>query len=64
MGKYQQNLRAKVVKEAQTKLSVHREKGTDTSMSVFEVAQLMDKIRWSKSHQEEEHSIFFAVSMN
>lgn len=53
-----------MVKEAQLKLSVHREKGTGTSMSVFEVAQLMDKIRWSKSHQEEEHSIFFAVSMN
>ncbi|MBM3163997.1 MAG: hypothetical protein FJZ80_00925 [Bacteroidetes bacterium] len=64
MGKHQQNLRVKIAKEAQLKLSVHRARGTGSSMSVFEVAKLMDKIRWSKAHPEAENSIFFSLSMN
>lgn len=64
MGKYQHDLRVKIAKEAQLKLSVHREQGTKTSMSVFEAAQLHDKIRWTNEISGNDHSIFFAVNMN
>jgi len=64
MGKYQHDLRAKIAKEAKLKLSAHREKGTNTSMSVFEVAELLDRIRTTKTNESFDNSIFFSVSMN
>jgi len=45
MAQYQQSLRSKVVREAKLKLSVHREQGTKSTMSIFEVANLMDQIK-------------------
>jgi hypothetical protein len=64
MAQYQQSLRSKVVREAKLKLSVHREQGTKSTMSIFEVANLMDQIKKDHEATEMEQTIFFSMSMN
>lgn len=64
MAQYQQSLRSKVVREAKLKLSVHREQGTKSTMSIFEVANLMDQIKKDNEANEMEQTIFFSMSMN
>jgi hypothetical protein len=64
MAQYQQSLRSKVVREAKLKLSVHREQGTKSTMSIFEVANLMDQIKKDNEASEMEQTIFFAMSLN
>lgn len=64
MAQYQQSLRSKVVREAKLKLSVHREQGTKSTMSIFEVAALMDQIKKNNEATEMEQAIFFSMSMN
>lgn len=64
MAQYQQSLRSKVVREAKLKLSVHREQGTKSTMSIFEVAALMDQIKKNNEATEMEQTIFFSMSMN
>jgi hypothetical protein len=64
MAQYQQSLRSKVVREAKLKLSVHREQGVKSNMSIYEVAELMDKIRMGSEAEEKEQSIFFSVNLN
>jgi hypothetical protein len=64
MAQYQQSLRSKVVREAKLKLSVHREQGTKSTMSIFEVANLMDQIKKDNEANEMEQAIFFSMSMN
>ena len=64
MAQYQQSLRSKVVREAKLKLSVHREQGTKSTLSIFEVANLMDQIKKENEASEKEQSIFFAMSLN
>lgn len=64
MAQYQQSLRSKVVREAKLKLSVHREQGVKSNMSIYEVAELMDKIRKGSEAEEKEQSIFFSVNLN
>ena len=64
MAQYQQSLRSKVVHEAKLKLSVHREQGTKSTMSIFEVANLMDQIKKDNEATEMEQTIFFSMSMN
>ncbi|MCF8220422.1 MAG: hypothetical protein K9I97_02965 [Cryomorphaceae bacterium] len=64
MAQYQQSLRSKVVREAKLKLSVHREQGTKSTMSIFEVAALMDQIKKDNQATEMEQAIFFSMSMN
>jgi hypothetical protein len=64
MAQYQQSLRSKVVREAKLKLSVHREQGTKSTMSIFEVANLMDQIKKDNEATEMEQTIFFSMSMN
>ena len=64
MAQYQQSLRSKVVREAKLKLSVHREQGTKSTMSIFEVAALMDQIKKDNEASEMEQAIFFSMSMN
>jgi hypothetical protein len=64
MAQYQQSLRSKVVREAKLKLSVHREQGTKSTMSIFEVANLMDQIKKDNQATEMEQTIFFSMSMN
>jgi hypothetical protein len=46
------------------KLSVHREQGTKSTMSIFEVANLMDQIKKENEASEMEQTIFFSMSMN
>lgn len=64
MAQYQQSLRSKAVREAKLKLSVHREQGTKSTMSIFEVANLMDQIKKDNQATEMEQAIFFSMSMN
>ena len=64
MAQYQQSLRSKAVREAKLKLSVHREQGTKSTMSIFEVAVLMDQIKKDNEATEMEQAIFFSMSMN
>ena len=64
MAQYQQSLRSKVVREAKLKLSVHREQGTKSTMSIFEVANLMDQIKKDNGASEMEQAIFFSMCMN
>ena len=64
MAQYQQSLRSKVVREAKLKLSVHREQGTKSTMSIFEVANLMDQIKKDNEASEMGQAIFFSMSMN
>ncbi len=64
MAQYQQSLRSKVVREAKLKLSVHREQGTKSTMSIFEVANLMDQIKKDNEASEMEQAIFFSMCMN
>lgn len=64
MAQYQQSLRSKAVREAKLKLSVHREQGTKSTMSIFEVAALMDQIKKDNEATEMEQAIFFSMSMN
>jgi hypothetical protein len=64
MAQYQQSLRSKVVREAKLKLSVHREQGTKSTMSIFEVANLMDQIKKDNGASEMEQTIFFSMCMN
>jgi hypothetical protein len=64
MAQYQQSLRSKVVREAKLKLSVHRKQGTKSTMSIFEVAALMDQIKKDNQATEMEQAIFFSMSMN
>lgn len=64
MAQYQQSLRSKAVREAKLKLSVHREQGTKSTMSIFEVAALMDQIKKDNEASEMEQAIFFSMSMN
>jgi hypothetical protein len=64
MAQYQQSLRSKVVREAKLKLSVHREQGTKSTMSIFEVANLMDQIKKENEASEMEQTIFFSMSLN
>jgi hypothetical protein len=64
MAQYQQSLRSKVVREAKLKLSVHREQGTKSTMSIFEVANVMDQIKKDNEASEMEQTIFFSMSLN
>ena len=64
MAQYQQSLRSKVVREAKLKLSVHREQGNKSTMSIFEVANLMDQIKKNSEANEMEQTIFFSMSLN
>ena len=46
MTAYIQTLRNKSIQSAQSKLSKHRELGTKTNLNVFEVAELMDTLKF------------------
>lgn len=64
MTNYQKSLRSKVARDAKLKLSVHREKGIRSQMTIFEVAELMDQINRCNRADEKEQSIFFSMSLN
>jgi len=64
MTTYMQSLRTKTIHQAQLKLSKHRELGELSNLNVFEVADLLDKIKKANTSEVEENSIFFSVNMN
>lgn len=50
---------------AKSKLKLHQERGVNSSLSIFEVAQLMDFIRTYENHTENnKHTIFFSFLDN
>ena len=64
MSAYIQNLRNKSIQSAQSKLSKHRELGTKTNLNVFEVAELMDTLKFSNFQEETKASVFFSLNLN
>lgn len=64
MTAYIQTLRNKSIQNAQSKLSKHRELGTKTNLNVFEVAELMDTLKFSSSNDDNRASVFFSINMN
>jgi hypothetical protein len=64
MTTYIQTLRNKSIRQTQMKLSKHRELGNKSTMSIFEVANLMDKLKSFDTLEASSGSIFFDVSLN
>lgn len=57
------NIMANKVKTAQFKLKQHRSLGAKSSLSVYEVARLMDTIKRGAQNDQVEHSsIFFGLN--
>jgi hypothetical protein len=53
-----QSLRTKSISHANLKLSKHRELGTDSPMNVFEVAELLDSIKFAEYKIQDELNSF------
>jgi hypothetical protein len=64
MTTYIQKLRNKTVRQAEMKLSKHREMGIKSPFNVFEVAELMDTLKNAEFPNEQTETIFFSVNMN
>jgi hypothetical protein len=64
MTTYIQKLRNKSVRNAEMKLTRHRELGTNSPYNVFEVAELYDTIKNADSGNNQAETIFFSVNMN
>jgi hypothetical protein len=64
MTAYIQTLRNKSIQSAQNKLSKHRELGTKTTLNVFEVAELMDTLKFSNFQEESKASVFYSIILN
>lgn len=57
------NIMANKVKNAQFKLNQHRSLGAKSSLSIYEVARLMDTIkRGAQNDQVERSGIFFGLN--
>ncbi len=53
------------VKTAKYKLTMHRQKGTKSELSIFQVAELLDAIkRAEESKETHANSIFHSISLN
>lgn len=51
------------IKQAKFKLSQHKIQGTNSSLSIFEVAKLMDTVkRGEERDNSKEQSIFFSLN--
>jgi hypothetical protein len=61
---YLNSLRNKVTRNAALKLSKHRELGTKSNLSVFEVAALMDKLKNAQTMEDNRNTVFFSAAMN
>ena len=64
MTTYMQSLRTKTIHQAKIKLSKHRDLGERSSLNIFQVADLMDRIHNASKKVEDTNSVFFSVSMN
>ena len=61
---YMNSLISNVARNAQLKLSKHRELGVKSNLSVFEVAALMDKLKNAERMEDHKNSVFFSAVMN
>jgi hypothetical protein len=60
-----QNLNRSTLGNAKSKLSQHRSMGSQSNLSIFEVAQLMDIVKFgSESDKNQMPSLFFSVGLN
>jgi hypothetical protein len=64
MTAYIQTLRNKSIQSAQNKLSKHREMGTKTNLNVYEVAELMDTLKFSNFQEDSKTSVFYSIILN
>ncbi|MCX6191905.1 MAG: hypothetical protein NT109_06455 [Flavobacteriia bacterium] len=64
MTVYTESLRKKSLHQAKLKLSKHRELGEKSTLDIFQVADLLDKISHNGKELEHDNSIFFSVGMN
>ena len=54
-----------IVKRAEYKLSMHRQLGSQSNLTIFEVAKLIDTIRKGEELKNQgKESLFFSYSMN
>jgi len=53
-----QSLRTKSIGQAKLKLSQHRELGTNSPLNVFEVAELLDRIKFAEFKNQDEQKTF------
>ena len=58
------SLRNKATRNVQQKLSKHRRLGTESTLSIFEVAVLMDKLKNAEKIEVSKNSVFFSAVMN
>jgi hypothetical protein len=64
MTTYIEKLRHKNIRNAEMKLSKHRELGVKSPYNIFEVAELLDTIKNAGSGISQAETIFFSVNMN
>jgi hypothetical protein len=64
MTTYIQKLRNKAVRNAEMKISKHREMGIKSPYNVFEIAEMMDTIKNAETGNTQPETIFFSVNMN
>lgn len=54
-----------IVKRAEYKLSMHRQLGSQSNLTIFEVAKLLDTIKKGEQLKNQaRESVFFSYSMN
>jgi len=56
-----QSLRSKSIRQAKLKLDQHRELGAQSPLNIFEVADLLDRIRFSEEKMNEEPQGFALI---
>lgn len=56
-----QSLRSKTIRQAKLKLDQHREMGSQSPLNIFEVADLLDSIRFSEAKLGEEPQGFALI---
>jgi hypothetical protein len=64
MTTYIQKLRNKAVRNAEMKISKHREMGIKSPYNVFEIAEMLDTIKNAETGNTQSETIFFSVNMN
>lgn len=65
VNKNQHTMNNNTVKIAKYKLTQHRIKGTESNLNIFEVARLMDAIKFPETFTENKHQqLFNSISLN
>lgn len=61
---FQSQVISNPIEQAQLKLKIHNEKGTASNLSIFEVANLMDTVVFSKIQSENKTNSTFSICIN